>query len=364
VPNGTKLPEPSIPPGTQVTVDPSTVKGPKPHIVGKPDRIKQNLVPGKTYFAHSKGTMNVRGTDKDWGIEVRLTINYGFEAIIEREIVSNDGETIVENRHFKKISSIKIGSKLEGVRLSIGKDIDPYLDVIDTLYPEYGGAFNITKKIIEGVSLDPIINNLKWIGIDKDKLLESSNKTKAFFKLDSLSGKTVKLTYKDGQGITAIVPIKGDMTPEERDFHLTSVLISDSLIFENPQVKIGTEWKVDGSNFGGMIDPSLKARVGGEIKLRREEDETFGGKNCNLIKIVSGRLELDGSSSDTGKIGYFDPTGTLYFSPDQQIFIKGKLKGKAKFEQFSKDHLLFEARMSFLPELDISYTCGILEPKK
>ena len=333
-----------------------------PKNLGKPDRIVQNLQTGKTYKTNLKGTLNVRARDKDWGLESIIIINYGFEAIVDRKIISNNGKIIVEERDFKSVKSLKIDSKLEDVKINLGKGLDPFIDALKINDPVGGYAAEAIKKTIDGASLKPIITGISWLGIDKDKIMtDYFTKAKAFYTVDTLNSKSVRLTYEDGKGVVEVVPLKGEMLSSEKDFHFASVLISDSLIFPDTEIKIGNQWSVDGSNFGNLIDPGLRSRVSGEVMMKREDDQIVETKNCKVVKLISGRLEFDGSNKDTGKIGYFDPVGSLFYSPDSSVFIKGELKGKSVFEHFSKNHLLFEARMTASPELRIIYTCEIME---
>lgn len=341
---------PTSPPGTVVEREeiPSPPKPPKP--VANPDRVRQNLQPGKTYVTHSKGALHVRASDKDWGIEEVITINYAFEAKIDREIESNDGTTIVELRHFRDVRSLKIDCKLEDVRIDLGP-------IVGNLIPEFQGA-----------SLRTVINAMRWVDISPEELSGLSERVKVFKSVDRLSGKSVRLTYVDGKGVIKVEPVKGEMTAAERDFHMASVLLSDSLIVPNVDIKLGIRWSVDGSNFANLIDPSLLARTAGEITMERAPDHLVtesGSETCRHLKVVDGRLVIDDSNPRVGSIGYFEPRGSMYFSPKDQVIIRADLEGKAKLENFSKDHLLFEARTRALPELKVRYTCRVVDtPKK
>lgn len=318
---------------------------PPPKPVANPDRFRQNLQPGKTYVTHTRGTMFVRATDKDWGIEEVVTINFLFEAQIDREIESNDGKTIVEVRHFRDIHSAKFECRLEDIRIDLGP-------VGAVLLPNLQG------------SLHGLISGLRWIGISPEKIVGLADSMKVFTSVDRLSGKSVRLTYEDGKGVLKVEPVKGDMTSEERDFHMASVLVSDSLIIPDIDIKIGNRWAVDGSNFSNLIDPGLLARTTGEIMLERTGDQIVQNKNCRHLKAVSGRLQFEDSDQRVGVIGNFEPQGDLFFSPDDQVIIAAKLQGRAKLEKFSKDHLLFEARMRRMPELTVDYTCRIVDSLK
>lgn len=81
--------------------------------------------------------------------------------------------------------------------------------------------------------------------------------------------------------------------------------------------------------------------------------------NCRRVKVVGGRILFEDSDPQVGRVGYFEPEGSMFFSPEDQVFIEANLRGKAQLEKFSKDHLLFEARMRRTPDLDILYTCTV-----
>lgn len=244
---------------------------PAPKPVANPDRVRQNLQAGKTYITHTKGTFHVRTTDKDWGVEGVATINYAFEAQIDREIESNDGQTIVELRHFRDLRSVKTVCKLEDVRIDLGP-------VGDLLIPK-----------VQGTSLQPVITGLRWVGVSPEELVGLRDSMKVFQSVDRLSGKKVRLTFVDGKGVTKVEPIKGEMTAAERDFHFASSLPSDSLIIPDMDIKIGNRWSVDGSNFSNMVDPSLLARTSGEITLERAPDHIVQHTTCRHLTVVSGR---------------------------------------------------------------------------
>jgi hypothetical protein len=182
--------------------------------------------------------------------------------------------------------------------------------------------------------------------------------------VDHLSGKKVRLTFVDGKGVTKVETIKGEMTAAERDFHFASSLLSDSLIIPDIDIKIGNRWYVEGSNFANLVDPSLLARTSGEVTLERGPDHIIQNKTCRHLTVASGRILFEDSDAKTGQIGYFEPHGSLFFSPSDQIIIQARLQGRAKLEKFSTNHLLFETRMRRLPEMDVLYTCRVTDTRR
>ena len=331
---------------------------PKP--VKDPDRVRQNLQPGKTYVTHTKGALFVRAEDKGWGLEEVVTVNYAFEAQIDREIESNDGTTIVELRHFGHVQSLKILTRLEDVRLDLGAAGD--LLIAGLLWLRHPAALTAAGTIaaLDGQSSKPILNSLRWVGVSPEDLAGLDEHTKVFASVDRLSGKSVRLTYVDGKGVIDLKSVKGEMTPTEQEFHAASVLVSDSLILPNIDIEPGSRWIVDGSNFANFLDPSLLACTSGEVELERAEQHCIAqDKRCIHLQVVSGRIDLNTSDEKKGRIGWFEPEGSMDFSPEDQVIVQAKLHGNAKLEEFSKDHLLFETRMRRMPEIEIAYTCRV-----
>lgn len=330
---------------------------PKPKKVGDPDRFRQNLQQGKTYQVHLKSEVRMKGSEKDWGVKGMYYIDYAFEATIDREILSNDGRKVVEVRHFRSIRNIKLVSTLEDVRLELG-------DVGEALLP------TDWRNFAREISFKPVKEVLDFMKVDTKKLSGLTDKTAALSgKFNTLSGKSVQLTYEDGVGVTDIKRIKGEMTAAEREFHVASVLVSDSLIFPNTTIGLNKSWTVDGSNFSGFFDPDLLARTSGDVELERTNDRIAKktGENCSAIKVVSGQIRLDDSTDKQGKIGFFEPkprSSYMLFSPTQEVFVEAVLEGTGQMDRFSKDHLLFEARSVQRPEIKIMYTCKVIDTPK
>lgn len=345
-------------------VGPGTVKeviNPNPPApVQNPDRVRQNLQPGKTYITHTKGTLHVRATDKAWGIEEVVTVNYAFEARIDREIESNDGTTIVELRHFRDVRSLKVLTQLEDIRLDLGPAGDLLIAGLSLFQDPATEIAAGTIAALDGQSTKPLLNALRWAGISPEELTGLDERSKIFASVDRLSGKSVRLTYVDGVGVIKLEPVEGEMTLAEQEFHTSSVLVSDSLIIPNVDIEPGIRWTVDGSNFANFLDPSLLACTSGEVTLERSEGDYIAqNKTCTHLQVVGGRIYLDASDAKKGSIGWFEPRGSLDFSPDDQVIIQAKLQGTAKLEEFSTDHLLFETRMRRMPEIEIVYTCRV-----
>jgi hypothetical protein len=336
---------------------------PPPRKVGDPDRVRQVLRPGKTYVTHTKGTLHALGVDKDWGLSTAVTINYAFEAQVDREIKSNDGVTVVEVRHFRDVRSLKIDTRLEDLRIELGSAGDFLLAGLGALavaFPESGAPAAVgLVKALDGTSAKSVLTALRTVGVSPERLAGlDAAAVKVFGQVDRLSGKAVRLTYRDGEGVIAVEPVRGEMTEAERDFHLASVLLSDAFIVPAGEVPVGRQWKVDGRNFANLIDPGLRARTEGEVMLQRTESLQHGPRQIN---VVGGAIHLDASDHREGRLGRFVPEGSLYYAAEEPYVVGARLSGRAKMEKFSKDHLLFEAHFTHEPTLDLSYSCMMVD---
>lgn len=342
---------------------------PPPKPVTDEVRVRQNLIPGKTYVVNSHGALSMRGRDKDWGISTTITINYGFDSEVLRTIESNDGNKVVERRTFKRVRSLKLNTALEDVRLDIGPTGTLLLGGVALLNPS---ALPVALSVNRFIGKD-IKDPLSLVGLDQtiiNSILSRDPSARMFTKLSILEGKVVRLTYDNSARDCQVEAVNGTMSDEELRFHASSVLLADSLIIPDLEVRKGEVWKVDGMNFAGLMDPTLLAQTEGDVYLRREGDELVAGKKQRCVRIsimkekpTGDRCTLTFKQSDrkAEQIGWFRPTGGMLFSPEDQIIIESKLEGEGSFTRVSKDHLLFEARSERSPHMKLHYRCRIAE---
>ncbi len=330
-------------------------------------RVKEQLKPGSTYRVGTELGFHMTGTDQDWFSSSTVTISYAAKAQISRKIVSNDGTTIVEERTFNKVQATKLESQLDDFHIELGPTGDFVLAGIGLLQPEYLFAAAGAKKLIEGTNLSGV---LKAVGLDESRLADELQKDphiRALPSMGDLEGKTVRLTYhNDLDGDVAVEAVSGgSLTAEEVQLLQSSVLLSDSLIFPNTEIKKGDTWEADSMYFVGMIDPSLMVRPEGKVQLQRAAEDVSVAASlnqnqpCVLIKVIGGELKFRESTRDARQEGYFRPTeGGMTFSPQDKIFIEAHLKGKGKLIM-ERNELFRTVRSDAEPEIQIVYTCKV-----
>lgn len=185
-----------------------------------------------------------------------------------------------------------------------------------------------------------------------------SGAAKAVAHVDSLSGKSVRITYEDGKGVQAVEPVGCTLTPGEDDFIRRSAVLSDCYLWDLKKAP-GERWKVDGAQLIGLIDPSLRGAPMGEIDFIRDADSEIGGKRYATLRIEGGSLAINASDNSTRRIGTFTPAGSLHYSLVNKIVEEAKLTGRFNIEEVSTDHLLFETSFKTRPTLTIDYSCSI-----
>jgi hypothetical protein len=345
--------------------------GPPPPAVNQPVRVRQALRPGTTYEVRLKGTMKVDAVYEPFvpllNIRGKITVNYAFEAVIERTIWYNDGARVIEDRYFRDVKTLLVGSDAEDLTLTPGPAGQALLDLSGVAVPFVpgGAAVKGGEQLLQVVlkHLGPFLANVH-------QRVRSGYRVGAFAMLDGLSGKKVRLHYVDGRGVQRLEPVWGAITPDERSFHMSSVVLSDCLLFPNEELPVGDSYEVDAEAFGDKIDPSFRTRLGGTVQVTRAADKSFyvpaladHRMRCAVLKVSADGLQLRSAAADVGAIvGTFSPTGVLYFDPGSRLVVAAQLKGSGEVKTFPPRHLMHKAHSFSRPQLDIVYSCRVLAP--
>jgi len=316
----------------------------KPKPIGDPDRIKEIVQLGKTYRAIVTGAMNARTEDEDWGVKAVTNMGFRFEMVVNRTIEGNDGKRITELREFETVRCMKVLSEVASVDvgpLSPGMLVLGVLDLVD---PGAGVAVAaVTKPLMEG-----FLQGAIQAGMDNYK---------AFAKVDSLSGKKVRIVYVDGVGVESVQPVGCDLTADEKDFIFCTATLSDYHVMPDLKIKVGGTWSVDGRQLVGFLDPSLRGVPRGEIVLVRDADHEQNGKTYATLRVKSGEVVIDSSNAAKRSIGSFVPRGQLRYNISDGCVETANLGGDIVFEEVSQDHIFYKASFISKPRLDITYSC-------
>lgn len=310
-----------------------------------PNRIQEVLKAGSNYRAIVKAGLEARVEDADWGVVEIVNLAYAAELVINRNIESNDGKKIVELRHFEACRNVKLESSSE-VHIDLGGPGELALIALEGYYPGTYEAATLLKPLAEGI-----------LSATSESIIDQRN---AKFKaaINSLSGKKVRIVYVDGDqaGVQSLEPVSCTLTDDERNFLLNTAVVSDAHIMK-ANMAPGSSWSIDGAQFGGFLDPTMRGVPHGEIVVTREPDTSVSSRPFAVLRVTRGTLQLDNSDQSHSRIGTFVPQGNLRYDLTDDYVSGAEFTGDFTIQSLSKDHILFEARTRSEPKLKITYTC-------
>jgi hypothetical protein len=318
----------------------------RPKKINNPNRIKSTLQKGKTYHVVLKGGFDGQVVDKAWALKETVTLAYKAEMGLDRTIEENDGEQIIELRHFVSIRNIKVLAKLESVKIDLGLRGILVLGAIESVVPGTTQTLAMTQPLLEAV-IGPFAQRAA-----------TDRMTKAVGHVDSLSGKKVRITYRDGMGVESIQPDGCTLTASERDFVMRTAVLSDCYLMPDLKIGPGEPWSVEGSELANFLDPTLRGFPSGHVEIVREDaDVQKDGEQFAVLKIRRGVLTLNSSDSSHTRIGEFSPRGRLKYNLTEGFVKDADLAGRFDIEEVSTDHILFESRFETHPIMELQYSC-------
>jgi len=301
------------------------------------DIIRIRKAEGNTYRTSIVGQVKGEALNKDWGFRVVTHYLYRWELLYDSEILKNDGRTIEEERRFLTAHEYRIVSPRE-FHMSTGWLLT--IEGVGWVFGARGVGAMVTagetglNKILGGPAVEEM--TVRW-------------------KPHSIEGKKATLRLPDTMRSTD-VEVSGELTQEDRDILRNMSLLLDARTLPKEDMKEGETWTVDASELAVALDPGLDGKVVGTLRLARLEDE-----EATAGVIAPLRMNLDATLRDRGRgnavQGRFMADGEGRFNKEEGILETAELIGKATYEELSTDHLLFEARHEYRPELEIQFKC-------
>lgn len=325
---------------------------PPPPMVGRPERIQDVLQEGKTYEVITTAEIYGPVREKEWGFQTTVYLAYRAEMQMRRTIEKNDGRQVIELRTIVNARMIKATSTVE-VRFAPTEPGFLVLGFLDLLLTG-GRIMALASQVIA-----PVCSGME--SAVQQRINDQNTRVKAM--LDSLSGKTVRITYEDGKGVVELQPVDCDLTKEERDFLFASAVITDAYLLPNKESKPGDVWEVDGAAFTDLLPPSWRGRARGKISIKRGDDFEENGKKYARLTCYYGTIEIDATDQSSARLGSLTPRGDLKYNITDGHIESADLKAEGSIEQASRDHLLFETRFETSPEVRLTYFCHIINPR-
>lgn len=351
-------PQPTtLPAGRTQTRAELIAEGAKPTTPSRPvdtGRIAAAYQVGKTYRTLINVSLSGRGSAKDWGIVQTANMYYVSEVEILRHIESNDGQAMVLTMEFPKARNLSINTTVEGLRLDLGPRATSLLEMGGTQVGLPLGWTSVVSQKVNDLAKHPIVKEIATSAAQ-------DRAAKYFVFVDGVQGKKVRITYKNGVGVTAITPIGCSLSADGKMLIANMAMASDVYILPDLKCKEGDTWVVNGMDMPPMFDPSLKAVPDGQIRVERLKDQRQGDTHTAVIAIRRGIFGLRRWDADSETVGRWTPRGQMLFSFSDGIITQATLTGDFEITKRSTDHILFEARMEVRPQYKVLYSCEILK---
>lgn len=317
-------------------------------------RLEATYQPGKTYASLMKAAVNSKGSYKDWGVMTNMNFNYIAEFQFSRYIVANDGSRMSYDVQVDRAVSLSIFTQVESVKVELGAWFQTALNLGGMYLGLPRGSSTVAQQSLEGI-LNSNISREYIEQVSKDDL------AKTYAYVESLQGKKARIEVENGKGVISITPIDCSLDSDEQLLLDSMSNYSDVLLMKSLDCKPGDTWVVNGHELMPLIDPSLKAHIGGSVTIRRGENLGSEESPKALLSIAGGVMTLkerhyQGETNKIKQMGSWAPKGDLIFDFDPKIVTEASLTGAIQLEEKSTDHILFQMKNVVRPSYEVQYS--------
>ena len=311
--------------------------------VADPDRIEATLQVGRTYLVRAKGGFVVPATHVDYhGRRRTVNLAYAFETVFSRTIEQNDGQRVVELRRFGGIWAVALLSA-EDLALDLGPPGEPLLQTLAPAEPHEGNRRVVPRLVAEAI----LPNAPETVAADAA--------AQAFWDSDSLSGKTVRLTYVDGVGVESIQPLGCTLNWADRNFLFLAPALWHGYALSGSGSNAPDGWSIDATQLMELMPPAMSRLAKGKILVRGDPDaRPRGGRQVNL-QIVGAATQPPGGAP-------FSPTGRVQFDLRDGLAATAALSWRAGRDCLTRlhpsvDHVLHKLQLHQQPTVSFRYRC-------
>ncbi len=203
---------------------------------------------------HTKGgTVSQLRETSGWGLKRAMQFVYAFESIVLRTVEHNDGFRVVERRHFAKVCTARLFSEATNLELDLGS---PEKEIL-CRYPDMD---QIGARAIDPADL---AGDIVRGGAES---IERSGDNRAYLQVDSLTGKTVRITYEDGIGVISVEPIDCELSRSNREFLLRTAVLPEACLAPR-QAGLKYRAVVPAAQLGWLFAPSLRDLPKGTVRF-------------------------------------------------------------------------------------------------
>ncbi len=220
-----------------------------------------------------------------------MQLAYVFEASACRTIEQNDGIRIVERRSFGRVCTARLFSEARNLALDLGAPEEEvlcgYRDM-DRVGAKAIDAADLAQDILRGGA----------------EAIAHCAENRAYLQIDSLSGKTVRITYEDGFGVTSVEPVGCTLSPSDRDFLSHTPVLADVLLAPSDSGRMDRS-TVSAIQLAWLFAPSLREIPCGQAQYRSAVSDPDRKEVRVRFELVSDSLLPDGDDALPPAQGHF-----------------------------------------------------------
>lgn len=312
------------------------------------EQVMSAVPVGRSYEVLVNGGVTGRSPDMFYRPMHRRYMAYMFEMRYQRTIESNNGCRIVERRTYGSVRTAKILSSA-GVNLKLPPPDVVRLDCLD--YPEAGG----------GIAVAPVRPVAEAILERGATAVVDDSTSRAFLEQHLLSGKSVRLTYVVGVGMSSIEPLGWTLTKSVAAHLFTQTVLPPPLPTSDSLGRPLTDFILPPAEFTAFLDPTQFFSSGctREIGLRVVPGVNESGVACELSLLPGTSIpELPYAVREYRRSPAV-PLGRLQYDPHLKTITRALIEWPRDALRISHDQLLFELEKDWgeCRPLTVQYCC-------
>lgn len=312
-----------------------------------PQQVESALPAGRTHEIHVKGALTAALKKNGYGAPRQTNLAFAFEMVTERTIQRNDGRRIVAVLRFGRVRMVKLLSDVDDLEIDLGAPGEPILDELDHLAPETGIAV---------VDVAPVAYGL--LG-ERARSVAESPASRAYLETDSLSGKTVRITYRTDVGVETVEPMGCVLNNWQVQFLFRTPLLSDHSLLPPEESTPGAPWRVNAHQLAGYLEPSMRCEPKGEVVVQRVAEYHRDGRQYSTFQVQGDTMYVVSRVYGGPFVSRLQPTGTVQFDLSEGHVAAAQWSWRIDEASFSGRRLLFESEFEGRPMLEVRYCCKL-----
>lgn len=337
-------PDNLIPPQQQVEV-PALPEAERPALISEKTLLK-SYPTGRQVRGISDLEIKGQGSNRDWSVRGSCSFRYLAKVDVDATVESNDGRELIFLVHFREVSQSLV---LTNKTLELTPIEMPLLSIVwenskvEKVLRHIPGYLIIRDLINLANVVDPRLRRTLTLLADQFDI-QPGDDFELQAKLGKLNGKSFRMTYRSGLGVTFIEDIDSGLFTQNELIRIaySSSLLMDQYLVPTAEKNVGDDWTVRVQDVASLLSLDGTTRSSGSLLLRREKSQA--GRQEWLLGVRSGDVSVAIDEPGHQQEGHAAiRSGTIHFDIERQVILDAKLNLDATTLSRTTEHLLFGA---------------------